>query len=448
MTQQHMLPHNKEAEEGIFTHILSNTNKLTTIMDKLLPSHFYHDQYCSVYEAMLALAARNKPCTPSNVYQEMKRAGRADDRLEDELERIHNNLDAYLTPLDDHVDDVIFCATMRTMIGAAQEITQLAWTKDPSTVTRAEELIYSIALGAYHKPVSPLSDVLDTYMDDFSKRRAEKLLGRARGVPTGFPDVDRLLGGLQPSRLHTLAGSTGGGKTAIALNIAFNAILANRHVLFFSLEMDEEELAQRLLSMDALIPQEFLRDAEINAQDEAHLNASVRLLHDKHLKIDDRTYTLAGIKSRAKKVHAQKPLDLIVIDYLQLVDVSPEGRAKGVNRSEEVGQLSKGLKRLARDLKVPVLILSQLNREADHAASPQLSHLYESGKIAQDSDVVVFLHVEEEEQARRNECLPYKVKVIVRKNRNGRIGTESLMFRPRLTKFEGPDWEAPSYDQN
>ena len=356
---EHMLPHNLEAEKSIFTHLMSNPNKLATIAERLRPEHFYRDWHRVVYETMLALSAKGKPCTIMNIKDEMSKVHDLDESEDDELERIYNSFKAYETPLEDHIEAVIFCATMRRIIDAAQEMTQLAWSKDITAVARSQELVYQLSMDAQSKPVASLSDVLGRYLDDFETKRTELQDGKPSGIPTGFPDLDRMLGGLRRSKLYVLAARPGYGKSALALNIAANIVQHARHALFFSLEMDEGELAERLLSADLEVPQEFLRDAELDDLQYKRMKAHASKLSQFDLKIDDRTYLLADIRNKALQAHSKKPLDLIVVDYLQMMKLTAGGRNKNESRAEEIAELSRGLKKLARELHVPVLALAQ-----------------------------------------------------------------------------------------
>jgi replicative DNA helicase len=441
-----MLPQAIENEEGIFTHLMSNPNKLPLVADRLKPEHFYRDLHRQIYEAMLALSGRGKPCTIMNVQDELSKKIELDEHTDDEFERIYNSFKAYETPLDDHVDAVIFCATMRRVIDAAQEMTQLAWTKDATTVTRAQELVYSLAMDMQSKPIAPLSEVMDRYLSEFEAKRNELLDGKPSGIPTGFPDLDKMLGGLRRSKLYVLAARPGYGKSALALNIAANIVTHAKHALFFSLEMDEGELAERLLSADMEMPQEFLRDADLDVIDNfqyKRLKSHASKLGKLDLKIDDRTYLLADIRNKALQANSKKPLDLIVVDYLQMMKLTAGGRSKNESRAEEIAELSRGLKKLARELHVPILALAQMNRESERRgnALPQLSDLGESSGIEKDSDAVMFIYCNELQVEAREANLPYELTIIVRKHRSGRMGTVPLKFRPRLTKFENANWE-------
>jgi replicative DNA helicase len=209
-----------------------------------------------------------------------------------------------------------------------------------------------------------------------------------------------------------------------------------KRILFFSLEMDEPELVQRLLSIETHIDQAVLADGKTTDHEDEEVKRQAKALKKLDMRIVDRTDTFTRIKSEARAAHLKRSLDLIIIDYLQLIVVSPDGRAKNELRHEEVARISKGLKKLSRELKVPILALAQLNRKSEDSEVPQLTHLGESDQIVRDADCVMFIHCDESELDKRNNSQPYRLNIIVRKHRNGRLGQASLMFRPHLTRFD------------
>ncbi len=440
------VPTNVEAEESVLSHLLSAPRKITEVVDRLSPEHFCSDRASRVYQLMVTLAHQGKACTVSNVYDAWARAYGVDDEVYDFLEDRYGLFSAFMTPFEDQVEKVIRVHTMRRLISAAQHIAEVAYAQDDNAMDVAEQLIYDIARGVDGDTVATLAQVKQRYMQEFEQRRENLLNGIANGIPTGFHELDVILGGLQPSNLYTLAARPSLGKTALALNFALYIARHARRCLFFSLEMSELELFQRLLAIETPVDQSFLRDGDVNEQELEDIRYTANDLAELDMLIDDRTYTLAGICSKARREHARKPLNLIVVDYLQLIDTSPEGRNKNKMRYEEVGEFSKRLKRLAKELKVPVIAIAQLNRDVESRQSPKprMSDLGESGKLEQDMDVVAFVYCEETELAKKENCEPYKVHVHVAKHRNGRLGDVELWFRPRITKFQD---EEPDYEQ-
>ncbi len=446
MSTELFVPSNTEAEAGVLSCLLFNPKLITRVIDTLKPEHFHMDNYASVYEAICNLHQRGKACTLPNVRYELQASGQQEEQSNlYYLDELTGSL-ATLYNIEDYAETLIETSRNRQGLSVAAELADDCYHQRPGALDRAIERLTAIALGTDTKPVATLSDAVDRYMQAYDGRREDYAKGIKPGVSTGFRGLDRLLGGLLPSKLYVLAARPSIGKTALSLNMALNIIQHTYHVLFYSLEMDEGELVQRLLSMETPVDQALLRDGNTQDEQDASIREQAARLKQLDLKLDDRTYLLSEICHKARKVHREKKLDLIVVDYLQLIDVTPEGRSRNEMRNEEVGKLSKGLKRLARELKVPVLALAQLNRESEKAILPQLSHLGESGKLEQDADVVMFIHCDETELEKRNKSEQYRLQVIVRKHRNGRIGQVPLMFRPRLTRFESITMEYDDHD--
>lgn len=439
--QEARTPANQEAEDGILSCILYNPRLMARVAETLKPVHFLGDRQAHIYEAMLNLYQHSKACTIANVRDETQRLGYEVESNGWDLNELYDSL-ATLNPIEDYATILIRTHGYREGISLALQLADDCYHQREGALERAEQKITEIVLGTDSKPVSTLSDAIDRYLKSYEERRDNFKKGITPGIATHFRDLDRLLGGMLKSRLYVLAARPSLGKTALSLNISLNIIQHARHVLFFSLEMDEDEIVQRILSMDTHIDQAFLRDGDTDDEQDEEIRARAKNLKGLDLKLDDRSYLLSHIRSKAMQEHRRKPLDLIVVDYLQLIEASTEGRGRNEMRSEEVSKLSKGLKKLARELKVPVLALAQLNRKSEESDAPQLSHLGESSSIEKDSDVVMFIHCDELEMEKRNNNEPYRLSIIVRKHRNGRIGKVDLMFRPRLTKFENL---APEY---
>jgi replicative DNA helicase len=436
-------PASTEAEEGVLSCLLFNPRLVARVADTLKPEYFLDDRSAHIYEAILDLYQRGKACTMPNVRDELARLGYAEERYGWNLEELYNSL-ATLNPIGDYADSIIRTHGFREGLSLAQSFADDCYNQREGTFERAEQQLAKIILGTESKPVTPLSQAVDRYMQAYTKRREDFKQGITPGIPTHFRDLDKLLGGLLPSRLYTLAARPSIGKTALALNITLNIIQHMKHVIFFSAEMDEDELVQRMFSMETHIDQSFLRDGDTDDAQHEDMKAIAQRLSELDMKLDDRSYLLSHIRTKSMQVHRKKPLDLIVVDYLQLLEASVEGRSRNEARNEEVSKLSKGLKKLSRELKVPVLALAQLNRKSEESDLPQLSHLGESSSIEKDSDVVMFIHCDSTELEKRDRNEPYRLNIIVRKHRNGRIGQVPLMFRPRLTKFETIAYETPA----
>lgn len=436
-----VVPANEQAEEGILSCILYNPRLMARVAETLKPSHFLGDRSAQIYEAMLNLYQRSAMCTIANVRDELSRLGYRVEVDGWSLMELYDSM-ATLNPIEDYAAILIRTHGYREGLSTALKLADDCYHQREGALERASDALAAIVLGADSKPVSTIAQAVDRYMQEYTQRRDNFKKGIIPGVPTGFRDLDRLLNNLRRSRLYTLAARPGLAKTSLALNVSLNVILQMQHVIFFSLEMEEDELVQRLLSMDTHIDQTFLGNGDVDEAQDFAVRESANRLRQLDLKIDDRSYLLSHIRSKSMTEHRRKPLDLIVVDYMQLVEVSTEGRGRYEMRYEEVGKLSKGLKKLSRELKVPILALAQSSRKGDESEVPQLSHLGESSHIEKDSDCVMFIYCDELEMEKRNNNEPYRLSIAVRKHRNGRLGKVDLMFRPRLTKFENL---APEY---
>ena len=430
---------NTVAEENILSCLLSNPRAIMRVLDVLRPEHFYRDKHAVIYKMMLKLYQQGRTCTIDNVWDEIERQDVVEklNMTRMDLVDIADSL-ATLDAVEDHAAIVIRKAVHRQLAYASAEIAASAYAEDDGALEKAEKAIYEIAVGANSERIPTFGEALDHYIEDLERRIGDKENGVARGIPMGFVEVDKTVGGLQPGGLYTLAALTGLGKTAFSLNVAINIVQHAKRALFFSLEMRRDELVQRVLSMEVPIDQTLLRDASIDSVTLNALKSRAQALKACDFNIDDKTFLLSGIKSKSRQMHAYKPLDLIVIDYLQMIESTTDGRGRHETRAEEVAKLSREMKRLACELDIPILVLAQLNRDVDkrQTKDPQLSDINESGGIARDSDVVMFLYTTEEEMEKRRECKLHEVTLKVAKNRNGRTGEVNLVFSPRITKFK------------
>jgi len=299
---------------------------------------------------------------------------------------------------------------------------------------KAEQLIFNISQRHSRSDFSHLRDVLADYMNKLDQLHERR--GTIVGVPTGFADLDRLTGGLQKSDLIVLAARPGVGKTSLSLSLAHNAAVKYKNsVVVFSLEMSKEQLAQRLLSMDALIDQQRLRTGWIEDEEWDRIVYAMDTLSEANIWIDDTaSISTMEMRSKARRLQAEYGIDLIIVDYLQLMQATVGGK-RNENRVQEISEISRSLKGLARELNVPILALAQLSRAVESRQSkvPQLSDLRESGSIEQDSDIVMFIYrddVYNQESERKNIA-----DIIVAKHRNGPVGEISLYFQASQTRF-------------
>ncbi len=329
-------------------------------------------------------------------------------------------------------------AILRRLIHAAGQIAGVAYNEPDANVAldQAEKLIFNVSQRISHAEFEHIRDTLDAYLDKLGQLHSRR--GDIVGVATGFSDLDKVTGGLQRSDLIILAARPAVGKTSLALSIAHNAALRYKHgIAIFSLEMSAEQLIARFLSMDANVDQQKLRTGFIDDDEWERISQSVGTLSEAEIYIDDTPgISLMEMRSKARRLKMERGFDLIVVDYLQLMQgtVNSNGRG-GENRVQEISAISRGLKELARELEVPVLALSQLSRAVESRTDkkPQLSDLRESGSIEQDADIVMFIYrddVYNPESERKNIA-----DIIIAKHRNGPVGSVSLYFQGAQTRY-------------
>jgi replicative DNA helicase len=431
-----LLPQNVEAECGVLGSIIIDPEAILQVADFLQPEDFYRDAHRTIYEIILQLYDQHEPADFITICDELERRNK--------LESVGGA--AYITSLINQVPTsgnveyygriVERTAILRRLIHAAGEIAAVAYDEVDANVAmdRAEQLIFGISQRQTRSGFSSLGDILTDYMvklDQLHERR-----GSVVGVPTGFTDLDRLTGGLQKSDLIILAARPSVGKTSLALSLAHNtAAKFKRSVAVFSLEMSKEQLVQRLLSMDAGIDQHRLRTGWIEDDEWDRIITAMERLSETNIWIDDTAgISTMEVRSKARRLQAEHGIDLIIVDYLQLMQATIGGK-RNENRVQEVSEISRSLKSLARELDVPILALAQLSRTVESRQSkvPQLSDLRESGSLEQDADVVMFIYrddVYNPETDRKNIA-----DIIVAKHRNGPVGEISLFFQSSQTRF-------------
>jgi replicative DNA helicase len=326
-------------------------------------------------------------------------------------------------------------ALYRRLIHAAGVIAASAYEEEADALEKAEQVLFACAPASHTSEMVPIRSVLNDCFDRL--HTVHEYRGEVVGVPTGFRDLDAPLGGLQRSDLIILAARPGTGKTALALNMAVNAAYTHaRRVAFFSLEMGKEQLGLRLLSMHSHVDQMRLRMGWVEDAEWGKLTDAMHNLSNGPIWIDDTGgLALSSLASRARRLKAEHGIDLLIIDYLQLIRVTLEGK-RYQNREQEIAEISRGLKALAKELDVPVLALAQLSRAVESRADkrPQLSDLRESGAIENDADVVLFIYREEMYNAESLEARN-KAEIIIAKHRNGPVGTIHLGFEAKETRF-------------
>ncbi len=443
-------PHSVEAEEAVVGSLLIDGETFLRVQPLLKPGDFYREKNRWCYEACQNLYERDEAINELTVAHEINRLG----RLDGIGGPSYLSYLVSIVPTSVHAEHyariVSRSSTLRRLINAAGEIADIGY-EGPADVedalTQAEGVLFRIRSGRERRDFVSLRDVLDTYLEQ-TTTAALAPLGQHEGpVPTGFRDLDRLLGGLQRSDMVVLAARPSLGKSALALNIGRYAAGQGSRVAVFSLEMGREQLAMRLLASEAGVDSHRLRLHLYNEMEEHRIHESVGALSDLPVWIDDTPLvTIVEIRSKVRRLHAEVGgLDLVLVDYMQL---AAGGSGRPENRVAEMGEISRSLKGVARDLKVPLIAVSQLSRDIERrerdGRRPRLSDLRESGSIEQDADVVAFIYREdkaysEEEWARRFPERPYPhnvAEIIVEKHRHGPVGRVELYFNERLARFE------------
>lgn len=433
MAGERIPPHNMEAEQSVLGACMLSKDALYDVLEKVREEDFYNKNHGEIYAAIKALEKKGSPVDVLTVSDELARRN--------SLEMVGGR--AYVATLSANVPStsnagqyasiVTDSAEMRRLIETAGDIMEQGYSSElpASTILdHAEQQIFEIAQSRNTRDMAKLKDVLADNMALINELADKQ--GEIIGVPTGFIDLDKMTSGMQKSDLIILAARPSMGKTAFALCVARNAAIKGYKVAIFSLEMGKMQLSQRLLSMEAGVDANRLRTGRLDNNDWMKMSAVMDRLSEADIRIDDTPgMTVMGIKNKCRRMKADAGLDLVVIDYLQLM--SADGRAE--SRQQEVSNLSRNLKQLARELDCPVLVLSQLSRAVESRSDhrPQLADLRESGSIEQDADVVLFLYRDEvydKETDRPGEC-----EVHVSKQRNGPIGVVDVLWQGRYTRF-------------
>jgi replicative DNA helicase len=451
--QAHVPPQNLEAEESVLGALMVSEAALNpVILDaRLAPEDFYRERHRLIFKAILRLNANNEPVDALTVSELLSQQG----ELEEAGGRDGVSHLASTVPVAGNARHyariVKQNSLLRRLLNASQTIQRSVHEREgePSELAeRAEALLFKVAHEEQVEDFHVLKDILSREVD----RLEELAMGKAEvtGTPSGFVDFDAITGGFQPGNLIILAARPGMGKSGFVANIAEHvAVKERRPVAFFSLEMSDSELAQRLIAKRSRIPSDKLRKGKVAEREWAKVLKVCNELESAPLWIDESSdLSMLDLRAKARRLHAQETsagnggLALIVIDYIQLMRAE-DARA---NRVEQVGQMSRGLKILARELKVPVIALSQLSRAPEQRTGrdkrPILSDLRESGNLEQDADLVAFIYREdyyrnfdEDVDEKEREQLAGIAELIVRKNRNGPIDTVQLVFQDKYASF-------------
>ena len=443
--EERVPPQNIEAEQSVLGAMLIDKEAIAKATEILSAEDFYREAHRVIFSAMLEIYNKNEAVDMITVTDILRR----DNKLEDVggIAYITSLANVVLTAANVkyHAEIVAEKSVLRQLVKVSTEIAAMGYEANDEVgvlLDTAESRILEISNRKKRADFTPISAVL---MD--SVQNIEKLLnnkGGLTGIPTGFNDLDKLTSGLHPSDFIILAARPSMGKTALALNIVQNVALRAhkrvggdpRSVAFFSLEMSKEQLVNRMLCAEANIDSQRLRIGEMKEDDWTHLWDACDVMSKAKIYIDDTAgITVMDMRSRARRLRAEHGLDLIVVDYLQLMQGSGKRNTSG-DRQQEVSEISRSLKALARELDVPVLALSQLSRgvEARQVKRPMLSDLRESGSLEQDADIVAFLY---REDYYNPETENKHTELIIAKHRNGPVDTVNLFFHKQFTKFVG-----------
>jgi len=434
---QKVPPNSVDAEQSILSAVLIDNQVLPEVLEVLSPQDFYREIHGKIFKAMVDLFERNEPADLITLTNLLKQQG--------QLEAVGGA--SYLADLVDVVPMAVNAhqyakivqekAILRRLIEQSAAITTRCFEDKGDTegiLDFAERSIFEISENKVKPSFYALKDILtDTYR---AVEEAYENKALVTGIPSGFQDLDQKTSGFQRGDLIIIAGRPGMGKTALALNIARNAAQeTGEPTAIFSLEMSKEQLSLRMLSSEAGVDSTRMRGGFLNQEDLEKINRAAGVLYDTNLFIDDTpSISALEIRAKARRMKMEKGLGLIAIDYLQLM----RGRASAERRELEISEISRSLKALAKELAIPVIALSQLNRKVEDRTNkrPVLSDLRESGAIEQDADVIIFVYREEVYNKQVDQAKMRLAELSVAKQRNGPTGTVSLTFLEEFTRFE------------
>ncbi|MCL7489556.1 MAG: replicative DNA helicase [Desulfobulbaceae bacterium] len=430
-------PQNLEAEQAVLGTILLQDQSLVKIVETLAPDDFYRDAHKTIYAAMLHLFENREPHDLITVTNQLKD--------QNKLEMVGGP--AYLASLTDvipfsgtlvhHAHIIRQKSVLRKLIRTSSDVAARCYQEQDdidSLVDEAEQTIFEIARSKKGAGFMPMSSIVPRAFE-----RIEKLFERKEhitGVATGFTDLDHMTAGFQPSDLIILAGRPSMGKTALVMNMVQHAAIVDKMpVAVFSLEMSMDQLALRMLCSIGRVDSQRIRTGRLKQRDWPNLTRATGILSDAPIFIDDTAgLSVLEMRAKARRLKSEHDLSLVVIDYLQLM----QGRSNSENRTQEISEISRALKAMAKELDVPVIALSQLNRSLESRPDkrPKLSDLRESGAIEQDADVIIFIYRDEVYRPAEDNPNRGLAEIIVGKQRNGPIGTVKLTFLEEYTSFE------------
>ncbi len=444
-------PHNLEAEQSLLGSLLIDADAIIKIADQVRAEDFYKDAHRIIFEVVVELFERHEPIDLLSVCNRLEERGKLQEIGGRSTVAELSNAVATSGNVAHYAKIVQKKATLRRILKAASAISQMGFNEVEDTdviLDQAEQTLFNVSSNFLKNSFAPIRSVLSEAFERIDELHRER--GKLRGLPTGFTELDNVLAGLQKSDLIILAARPSVGKTSLALDIARNvAVKTKKPVGIFSLEMSKEQLVDRMICAEANIDLWRLRTGRLSDRDDEfpRIGAALGVLAEAPIFIDDSAgCTVLEIRTKARRLQAEHDLGLIVIDYMQLMESRTSGNPD--NRVQEVSEISRGLKLLARELNIPVLCLSQLNRAVElvKPAIPKLAHLRESGSIEQDADVVLFIYRKSADKNYRPDDIAPEEKNVaeihIAKHRNGPTGMVKCIFDEKRASFKNMDRRA------
>lgn len=442
-TTNNLPPQNIDAEASLLGSLIIDGEALTKIDDLIQAEDFFDDKHAAIFEAMKSLYDKRSPIDLLTLSEQLKSTRRLDSVGGAGYLTELTNFVPTASHAEQYAQIVADKAIRRRLIGASKDIASVGYDEKKSLqelIEEAEARLFEVSQRHVKQDITSLEAILGESFDRLDDLHRNK--GGVRGIPTGLKDVDRLLAGLQRSDLMVIAARPSMGKTALMLNIALNVATKAKEgaVLFFGLEMSKEQLVDRLLAAEAGVSAWALRTGEgLNDNDFERISAAMGELAEAEIFIDDTSsITVSDLRTKARRLHHRHPLAVIMVDYLQLMSGGSRF-ASVANRVQEISEISRNLKILARELNVPVLAASQLSRSVENRTPqiPQLADLRESGSIEQDADIVAFIY--REEYYNPESSRPNVTDLMVKKHRNGPLGNIELYFDREQQRFRDLD---------
>ena len=429
-----VMPHSNEAEQAVIGSMLMDADAITTAMEKISEDDFYNKQYGSLFKAMIELYNEGKTCDLVTVKSKLEETGVPSEVVS--LDFIRNILEMVPTSanIKQYAEIVYEKSVLRNLIRANEDIAGKCYAGNETLeaiLEETEKKIFDLIQSGSSGDYTPVRQVVLNVFEKIEK--ASQTKGSITGLETGFTKLDHQLSGLQPSDMILIAARPSVGKTAFVLNITETvAVKHNIPVAIFSLEMSSEQLINRIISQNSMVSSQKMRNGDLSDSEWANIVESANIIGNSNIIIDDTPgISISELRSKCRKYKLEHDLKLVIIDYLQLMS----GSGRSDSRQQEISDISRSLKQLARELNVPVIALSQLSRQVEQRPDhrPMLSDLRESGAIEQDADVVMFIY--RDDYYNKDSENKGIAEIIIAKQRNGPIGTVNLVWLPQYTKF-------------